>query len=277
MRLLKITSFAVLALLFTHTANGQVYVNVGIGYGAPALRDLIAVDYEATQSSETYTGVYSSLGMGFQPDLTLGYKFNENVGLELGYGFLLGSKIVSEVNDASSPNVETGEQRIHARMHRLMLGTKVTAADGDFHPYIRVGFALGVGGKVISEMETTTTGPSFSGAYHSLEEYSGGMAFGFNGGIGFTYHVSDAFGIFVEAAMIAQNYAPAHSELTTLDIDGQDQLGSMTIRQKQTDYVTEYTNPSGPPNDGAPDEDLRFYLPMSSIGIGAGVHFYFGQ
>jgi hypothetical protein len=276
MKLLKITSLAALALLITHKANSQVYINVGVGYGAPALRELVAIDYDDQSNSTGYKGIYSSYGMGLQPEIAFGYKFNPNVGLEFGYGYLMGSKISADINDASSPNVETGTTESWVRMHRFMIGARVTASEGAWQPYMRVGMSFGVGGKLIDETETTTTGPAFNSSYHRVEEYTEGVAFGFTGGLGIHYHLSDMFAIYMEASMVAQNWSPNHSELTTLDVDGQDQLNGMTIRQKETDYVTEYTT-TNPPNDGAPDESLRFFLPMSSIGITAGVHFYFAK
>lgn len=276
MQILKITSLAALTLLLSHTAKAQVYINVGVGYGAPALKELVAVEYNSTQSSDTYTGIYSSLGQGIQPQIAIGYKINPNVGVEVGYGFLMGSKITADINDASNPNfTEVGTQVMQARMQRIIIGTRVAYTEGNIHPYMRMGIVLGMGTQVISETETTTTGPSFSSSYHRIDEYTGGLSIGFTGGLGLTYHLSESFGIFAEAGLTAQNYSPEHGETTTYHIDGQDQLGSMTIRQKQTDYVDEYTV-SGPPNDGAPDQDLSFQLPMSSFGLAIGIHLWFG-
>lgn len=277
MRLLKFTSLAALSLLLSHTAKAQVYVNVGVGYGAPALREMLLVDYHDMQNSTTYKGVYGSLGQGLVPQVAFGYKFNPNLGLELGYGYLLGSKITADINDESSPFVERGTQQMWARMHQFSIGARVTASEGSWQPYMRIGMGFGVGGRVFHEEETTTTGPSFSGSYHRIEEYDGGLAFGFTGGLGLHYHTSDMFAIFLEASMVAQNWAPKHSEITTFDVNGQNQLSSMSIRQKETDYVKELTDVNGPANDGQPSQDLRFFLPMSSIGLTAGVHFYFGK
>ncbi len=274
MKLLKITSLAALALLISHTATAQLYINVGVGYNAPAIQQLMMVDYNQGQSSTTYKGIYNSLGQGFMPAIAIGHKINPNVGIEIGYGMLIGSKITADINDASSANVETGTQVMSANIHRLMLGARIDRNEGNVHPYIRIGIVVGVGTRVINEVETTTTGPAFSSSYHSIEEYDGGMSVGFSTGFGLTYHVSESFGIFVEAGLIAQNYAPTHSEITTLDVDGQDQLGSMTIRQKETNYVDEYTT-TNPPNDGEPDEDLSFYFPASSMGISIGIHLWF--
>lgn len=275
MKLLKVTSLAALALLITHTGKAQVYVNVGVGYNAPAIQQLMLVEYDQNSSSTTYKGIYNSLGQGFTPAIAVGYKINPNVGLEVGYSMLIGSKITADIHDASSANVETGTQVISADMHRLMLGTRIDHNVGNIHPYIRLGIVVGLGTRVIHEVETTTTGPAFNESFHSIEEYDGGLSVGFSTGFGLTYHMSESFGIFVEAGLIAQNYAPAHSKLTTYDVDGQDQLGSMTIRQKETNYVDEYTT-TNPSNDGAPDEDLSFYFPASSMGISVGLHFWFG-
>jgi len=274
MKLLKITSLAALALLLSHDANAQVYVNLGVGYNAPAIQQLILVDYNQTSGSTTYKGIYNSLGQGFEPDLTVGYRINPNVGIEIGYGMLLGSKITADIYDASDPNIESGTEIIKARMHRLTLGGRVSYEEGEVHPYLRLGIVVGVGTRVTDEYETTTTGPSFSSSYHRIEEYDGGMAVGFTTGFGLTFHVSETIGFFVEAGLIAQNYSPTHSEITLFDVDGQDQLGSMTIRQKETDYVDEYTA-TNPSNDGEPRKDLSFYFPASSMGISAGIHFWF--
>ncbi len=273
----NILALTFVTLLLGSTAKAQLYVNAGVGFGAPALRDMLLVDVNESSSSVTYTGIYSSLGTGFQPGLTLGYKVNPNIGVELGYGYLLGSRIHADIYDASSANIEEGSQEMWARMNQITIGGRVTAAEGPWQPYLCMGIGFGLGGRAYSEIETVTNGPSFNSSYHRIEVFDGGTAFAFTGGLGMNYHMSDRFGIFMEASMVAQQWSPNHSEITTLVIDGQDQLPFMTIRQKETNYVSEYTDPSGPPNDGEPDPDLRFYFPMSSIGIAAGVHFYFGQ
>lgn len=275
MRILKLASVAALTLLLSNTAKSQVYINVGLGYGAPALRELVAVEYNSDQNSDTYKGIYSSLGQGFQPHVVVGYKLNPNIGVEIGYGYLLGSKITADINDASNPNfVETGTQEMQARMQRITIGTRVAYTEGHIHPYLRMGIVLGMGTKVISETNTTSTGPAFNSSYHRIEEFSGGLSVGFSGGLGLTYHVSESLGIFAEAGMTAQNYSPDHGVITKYDLDGQDQLGSMNTRQKHTDYVTEYTD-NGNSNNDVPDQDLRFHLPMSSFGIAVGIHLWF--
>lgn len=276
MKLIKITSVAALSLMLASTADAQVYVNAGVGYGAPALRELLVVEYNETDNSTMYTGVYSSLGAGLNPHIAFGYKFNPNIGLEFGYGYLLGAKTKGTITDAAGAVTGNGTYEMWARMHQFMIGARVTASEGAWQPYMRIGMAFGVGGRIWDEVQTTSTGPSFNSSYHSIEEYDGGVAFGFTGGIGIHYHLTDMFAIYGEAAMVAQNWAPTHSELTTLDVDGQDQLGSMTIRQKETNYVKEFTDVN-PPNDGQPREDLRTFVPMSSIGINVGVHFYFAN
>jgi opacity protein-like surface antigen len=276
MKHIKTIMIAVLAVLLSHTAYSQSYINIGIGYGAPALRELVAVDYNDNGTNTTYTGVYSSFGQGLTPGFTFGWKFNPNVGMEFGYGYLLGRKITSNINDVQGANTETGTEEMWARMHQIMIGGRVCKSEGSLQPYMRVGALIGIGGQVFSEMETTTTGPAFSSSYHRIEEFNQGVALGFTGGLGVHYHTSDMFAIFIEANMNAQNWSPKHSEITTLHVDGVDQLGNMSIRDKETEYVKEYTTQS-PPNDGQPDQDLRFFLPFSSIGIAAGLHFYFGE
>lgn len=277
MKLLKITLISVLALTISSSAKAQIYINVGVGYGLPAFRNLVAVEYSSTPSSDTYTGVYSSYGKGLQPELTLGYKLNPHFGLELGYGFLIGSKIVADINDGSTTGfTEAGEQELSARMSRIIVGGRVLFGEGDVHPHMRMGLVLGMGAKITETTSTTTTGPSFNSTFERTDEYTGGVAVGFTGGLGITYHFSDMFGIYFDAGLIAQNYSPQNSVITTYNVDGQDQLGSMTTRQKETEYVDSYTD-SGSPNDGAPDQDLKFYLPMSSWGLTVGMHFYFGE
>ena len=275
MRHLKTTLIAAVTLLFAPVLSAQVYINVGVGYGFPAFPELMDVEYTGTQSSDGYKGIYSSLGQGFQPEITFGYRVNPNTGVELGYGFLMGSKLTTDYNDASDPNaVETGTTEMQARMQRLYLGMRFTRGDENVHPYMRMGVVLGIANKVTEETTGSISGP-FSSSYNRIEEYDGGLAVGFNSGLGITYHFTDMFGIFFEANLTVQNYSPKHSEITTYTINGQDQLGSMTVRQRETDYVDEYTV-SGSPNDAQPSQSLKFHVPMSAWGFGAGVHFWFG-
>lgn len=276
MKLLKINSLAVIILLSSHTSNAQIYINAGIGYGAPVFKNLLSADYTTTPTSGTYTGQYSSLGRGFQPQLVIGYKINPTAGIELGYGYLIGSKVVKDIEDGSDPDaVEKGTGELWARMSRISLGLRFTQAEGNLNPYMRLGMVLGVGAKVTSETNTTITGPGLNSTFSRKEEFTGGIAVGLSGALGVNYHVSETFGIFFEAGLTAQQYAPQRGLITVYKVDGQDQLGSMNVRQKETEFSEEFTE-SNPPNDNAPANELKYYWPMSSIDIAVGVHFFFG-
>ena len=259
-------------------AHSQVYIQAGGGYGFPAQKQWVAIEYAATQSNETYTIINTSFGRGLNFGLNIGYMLGEQAGLEAGFSYLLGAQVVSDFSDQSVSGVtETGTDEFDLRMSRAHLGARYTIGEGSMRPYMRGGVTFGLGAKLTSGTYRSVQSSSGTSTFHSVTEYTGGSAIGTYAGLGFTYAFSDMIGIYFEANVIGQNWAPERSDIVKYDIDGTSQLSSLTTRQRETVYVDSYSDDGSAPNDNAPDEDLKMFMPASSIGLSLGVHIALGN
>ncbi len=94
-------SVAVLSMGTLAMAQGfYTSFNVGYGFGIPG--DAIGTEEVVDASlNSTETNVYGTFGSGINIGLNPGYMFNEHVGAELGFNYLLGSKVTNY--DLSSP------------------------------------------------------------------------------------------------------------------------------------------------------------------------------
>ncbi|HLG02502.1 MAG TPA: outer membrane beta-barrel protein [Bacteroidia bacterium] len=265
-----------LSVGFAKSIHAQIYVGAGAGYGLPAMNEMIGSNSVETETTDTEEGVYSSFGKGILPGLYVGYMFNENWGAELGFGMLMGQEVTitfSETNPTTNVTSNATET-YKGKMMRITPGIRYYAGSDNLRPYLRMGFVIGVGGKLEYTYHKVTTNPSQTNTYDDAWEFSGAPAFGFSSGLGIQYMFSDKFGVFGEVGAIFQKWAPAKAMATKSMVDGQDQLPGMNVADKQIEFFDEYTSTSQQdPNQPSPE--IRRYYPFSSWGINAGVHLKF--
>lgn len=285
---MKLNLFAITigTALFTTSLTTQaqgVYFGVGGGYGFPAAKLSLLDDSKSTYngSSSTYenTSHPISLGRGINAGLYFGYMLNKNIGAELGASYLIGSKNVftnESTNTATSYHYKT-EMTWKGRMIRLVPTIRMTTGEKKLHPYMKVGFIIGVGSKVFTETHSQNVDFSSSSIIDENWEYSGGMSFGFHGGLGLNYMVNDKIGIFAEVAGNYQNWAMKKGSMTKYTVNGVNELGTLDIDDREIEFVNSYTETSsGPPNPNQASKTTKFFLPFSSIGVNLGLQISFG-
>jgi hypothetical protein len=64
--------------------------------------------------------------------------------------------------------------------------------------------------------------------------------------------------------------------VTTFTSNGVNELSALTTNQKLTDYLSSYITSSNT-SSGSPYQTTKIYLPFSSFGLNAGLHFSFGS
>lgn len=189
-------SIAACVALFTTSISSQaqgVYFGIGGGYGFPAAKLSLMNDSKSTYngSNTTYesTARPMSLGKGINTGLYAGYMFNKNIGAELGASYLIGSKHVTtdeSTNTAASYNYKS-EMTWKGRMIRLVPTIRMTVGEKKLHPYMKAGFIIGLGSKVFTEIHSEDVDLFSTTITDENWEYSGGMSFGFHGGMGLNY------------------------------------------------------------------------------------------
>ena len=247
-------------------------LNAGLGYGMNAVSSMLGDEQTIPSSGGTsHKLVKGSFGSGLNFGIGAGYMFNENIGAEIGFNYLMGSKTTITSTDASSSPTVTNKDVWSAKMIRIIPSIVITAGDGKIRPYAKVGLVMGMGGKLTDDA-TSTDGTNNA---EQVDEYTGGTAIGFASSLGIHIGLSDNLMIFGELGMVGQAWAPKKDMVTKSTLNGTDVLGTMTTSQKETDFSDSYTDPTSP-NPGAPSQSLKFYVPMSSFGVNVGIHMAFG-
>ena len=276
------TTILLIAISIGITQAQGLYLGVNGGYGFSAGKSSYQTSSETdglSGSTITYTSKHYSLGKGINTGMYVGYMFTKNIGAEVAASYLMGYKfdMNSTVNDQINQSTSTNDETIKGSMIRVIPALKIMIGEKKFHPYVKAGLVIGMGNKLIDDVNLTGTGVPPNSTSESIQEFKGGISIGFHGAAGINFMFTDRIGIFAEASGICQNWAPKKSTLTKSTSNGVDQLPTMTTYQKETDYVNSYTTTSGNVDESQPQKSNKFYLPFSSIGFNIGLHISFGK
>jgi hypothetical protein len=106
-------------------------------------------------------------------------------------------------------------------------------------------------------------------------KFSGGLALGYSGGLGVNYTLNDKIGLFAELNFTNMVYAPTKGELTKSTKNGINQLPSLTISQKEFEYLENFTINGPNPPLNQPRKVTKFSVPMNTFGINIGIQYGF--
>jgi len=261
--LLIITMF----LFMANNSSAQgAYVNLNLGYafplGAGTMED--GYNFSFDENSSTYELVCFSLGKGMNFGGTFGYMFNKHVGAELGLSYLLGAKVKFQ----DQYNESITDISYASNMFRFIPSIVIAAGTENINPYAKFGVVIGVG-CITMEYEDNGSGGDTEMLTAKL---NGGAAVGINGAVGAIFELSDNISIFGELNAISMSYGPKKGEVTEATYNGVDELGDMTTREKEIEFVKKYTyDYDNPPPESQPRQELKHYFPFGSFGINAGV------
>jgi hypothetical protein len=266
---MKKLSFLIFTLiLLSMNAGAQWFVRAGVGAAISTASSMV-YDRDMTNSQELYSAKKNGYGTGLPVALAAGYWFGENVGIELGvdyfYGFSSKYTFKDDYTDLNFKTYGTMLSLVPALVGRITLD-KMT-------PYARLGLMIGVMNSIITKCEGNSNSPEFKtsvGKIESKQKLSGGMAIGVQAALGSDYALSDLISLFAEFQLYGISYAPKKGQYKTYKIDGQDQLGNMTTKQKEWKYVKKYDAEKVIP-DSEPDELPKINTHFNNFGILVGV------
>jgi hypothetical protein len=301
-------------------SNAQgLYFGVEGGYGFPAgLQPFNNYGYDGSSSyTDNYnanTGVTTttntvnnisksfSLGSGGVICIYVGYMLTKNIGFELSLGDKLSSN-TSSIFTTSENYVETGGEALAGSeswtdTYTLTSGgslqmtpsVRLTAGNGQIHPYMVTGLIIGTAPSTTLEDQTTyinTNSFAFSSTPYSQDliyTISGGMMLGFHGSVGALYMFSDKLGVSAEVFGNFMNWSPKKALITTLTYNSVDSSGNQHFLTEkglntETDYVPSATTTTingSNPSPLTPQQHTQIYIPFSSYGIKISIHYDFG-
>lgn len=267
------------SIFFSLIANAQsdkgFYASVNTGYNigtgnVDRYNSMILGIGNSTQiDASTYQIEYLKInfGKGLNAGATLGYMFNKNMGFELGVNYLFGGKNEGHGTELSGDyfNAEAS-----AKMIQIKPTIIVRSGFNKINPYAKVGMVIGSG-------KITNTHNQKNGAdlYNDTSEFYGGMPIGFHANIGTLYKLNEKLSLFGELNLVNLEYAPKKGRLTESFKNGVDQLPSMTVRQKEVEFVTTITESSEPSNPNEPGKSSKIAFTFSSIGLNVGLQYHF--
>lgn len=287
MQKLLLTLLAVVAFKFSCAQSFKF----SIGSGVPWIAQPIGTNstststtstnpetgYEVSRSTSMSESVKGSYGAGWNANGAFCYALSENIGLELGIGYIAGKEYATASSYTESQGdivTRSGHERETSKSRAFMFtpALRFMTQKRTFTPYFLIGplfgkinlrrsMARSIEENGVTTVETNNT------------RFKGGISLGLRGAVGASVAVSRKLSLFAEIVFTGMNYYPKESELTRYTINGEDQLSTLTKNVTHTDYVNKVEHDSQQANDDVnrPNRSLRFPVPMSAISASAGV------
>lgn len=225
------------------------------------------VNYMSQTGTDSAEFIPVSLGKGGNVGVNLGYMVSENMGMELGFNYLLGSKYQTTQRNTSGTDIVN--QTLYGNMFQL--SPTAVFRTGSFHNirhYAKVGLLVGLGSKVTYEENQVVNGDQ----YFAKQELTGGVPLGLTGALGMEYAVNSRVSIFGEVKGNSLTYRPEDGKYVTLTENGADYSQYLTTSQKEIVFTD---NINTEDNANNPSQYPKISIPFSSIGLNVGMRFTF--
>ena len=191
--------------------HGQAYVSLSGGYGFQSNQKVVGRD--ATNPA-AITDLKGSYGEGYQAQLRGGYFFTKRWGAELALGYLHGEDIATNKNQIL-------DMTAHGRAVGASLSAVFNITD---NLYVRAGAVTKIGGKTESTTKLNANLPlrvfnplapdtKVNMKADFQTNFHGKIPFGFIGGIGYRFNVTDKISLFVEGEYLNINVPRKTSKL----------------------------------------------------------------
>lgn len=271
------------------------FVRVYGSYGLPMASSFRPGDF--TSSSSTSTGARPTstttykinrkgLGQGWRVGAGVGYIVNEviNLGIDVDQYWSGGLSAISELGSSGRGTITYSSTTYTAEMLTLTpnITFKAISKPG-FYIYNRLGVSVGIRNELTQmQRDSTVTSSLVSGRYENLYEntyqYEGGLPIGFLASLGVQVYITNNIRFFAEVQVISIANSPKKRILTSSFINGNDRFieeNTTSLRDREIQYVNEYTTEPGEVDNGQPTKEIKLRIPYASIGLSAGLAYRF--
>jgi hypothetical protein len=267
--------FLSLAIVPCATLAGNMSLSAIAGYGFPVPGQYIGSNstYDATSTPNTrdYDGVYGSMADGIRAGGEFGYALNECIELGLGVRYEASSEIELTQSSIYTTYRTTGVRTSTLTGIAFAPGLTYALPGEVYRPYARVSGRFGMPTQV-TKYSYSTTG---TGSEYNYEiEYTGGVAWGFGGGLGIEYKLSPALSLLGEVVSESWTWAPEESEYTTYVREGEDVLSEMNASERRTKYVDSYFD-DGTTDTTTASKQIRSPKTFSAVSVNIGLKYRF--
>lgn len=249
-------------------------IQFGIGYGFSSGSQLLGQDKVVSSGRTTTTGVYGSLGSGFNISASYRRMFSENIGVDLGAIYHMGRSFesIQKTSSASSSTATSESEAVSADGFSLEPSIVLAANVGNFMPYAKAGLTLGW---IVIENESVVS-VNAGGSTQSAErkvELGGGASLGFRSGFGVMFNPAKDIRFFSEVMFTSMTTYPAEAEVVQLTINHLDKINSLTTAARYAVFKPEVTSTTTASPSDQPTEILQRGYPMGSLQFNVGLYF----
>lgn len=258
---------------YVETDNIYIKGALGITFGLdPAILNQTTTSTIGENTSTVTEAVKARLGSGIPFEVAAGFKFSEHFAVELGidYNYGLSTKINNVLNGDNT------KITVSASTLSVLPSLVAQFQVGQVVPYVRVGPEIAVVNNyktlitgLVSNFKTTSTGEK------NLLDY-GGIALGIKAAAGVEVPLGKLISVFGEIQARAISFSPKHGKVTKYTLDGEDQMSTLSTKQKKWDYVKSVTYPDQITND-QPNQFVHVTHAVSNVGLAVGVKVNFGK
>jgi outer membrane protein W len=254
------------------TNDGGAYLRVGAGYSLPQAGGYIGGTETSTATSYSVDMTKGSYSSGVNAVLAGGYMFTRNIGVEVAVGAgVAPTKYTYEYDQTGSGNYKN-TSTTYAKMPIMVMPSLVlSTGHNQLEAYTRVGLAINVAGKFISENEYVDRSGATDVITTTTEEYTPKLGIGIQGAVGVKYHVNDMLGIYLELNGLSMTSYMKNSEITSYEVGGVSGLGTLTIYDRETEYSANFTETAASTSASTPFKSTPMSVPFSNLGVGVGI------
>ena len=229
--------------------------------------------YTATTSgsSSKREEVTGSFADGLRVGVGLGYEMSPLARFELGLRYEASSEIATSYSYNTTTMSEQDENKATLSQIALVPSLVVAFSNEGIRPYVRVNGHLGFP-KAVNESVEKSSG---STSERTIES-TGGIAWGFGGGVGIEIPLSGSLSAVGELVADNWTWAPTESEVTKLTEDGENLLTDAPKSVTHVKYVDSYSTSSA--DESNPDEarkSLRSSRSYSAMALNLGLQMRF--
>lgn len=285
----------ILAMLVAGVATGSsaqsFYVKFSGGYSFPLAAYSMGTNAMSVEVIETdpETGFYvpkgfltkeedvsGSLNTGLCASATIGYQFAGNASVELDMGYVSGRRYETNAEERQTLDGDLRYARSDFRAWDSSNGfispsLVLTTGQGLLKPYLKGGPLLALT-QVTEESRLLIEQNNNAELTRTKQKYSGSIALGLRGTAGVEMQLNETVSVFSEVAFLGMQYAPKGKEMLRYEVNGEEQIGAWTVRQRKVNFVdTTSLNSRDASSSDQPFEALKVHFGMSSLTALAGL------
>lgn len=273
-RKIIVKSLIVLTLMLNvnYILAQRLYVDGGLGMAFQAFPTKVETFFNVNNDNNTVRLQQPafSLGSGFLMGGSIGFFFNDYIGIDFGLQYQVGSKIEFSQEYVILTQTELKEKKLYGNRFSIIPSLIVKAGDGKINPFFKAGPMFGFVSQFMDEKTTIDTNISVK-----FWDYSGPMAIGLKMDVGAQYNISENFLIYISSSFSNMIYKPSQAEVYHSARNGNNQ--SLQPFEKSILFVDWSDDPynAGPQDPEKPTRMQSQSFSYSNISLQMGVRYLF--